>query len=547
MADLFLVPYVRAVWRELGLRLGSSGRMALFGAGAHTRWLLGVTADLPALPITCMLDDDPKDAKYLGLPVRRPDEVDTGEITLVLLSSDQWEAQLAARASELWGPSVEIVRLYQNLPLGPYDKSDHRTSALNCLRKLDVRRPLTPRQVVLISDLPRGREAKIGYALKSAGWHPVLLHGNTPDFDGKRHFDETRSYSNSYDALRLACEYSPVAYHVLVNTDYRTAETLLRHRPGYVVVDSYDLVADMYSSEFLAARPALNTQLERERLCLEEADGVCARSHEYDYLARRHGYRYRRKLSFPDGCWNQSASQEPLHDGVHVVYAGGITLEGCAGDEFATHGHRLWLARALAEQEVHFHLYPIAAGEAEPFEKTYHAFLALGEATGFVHVYQPVPVDRVGAELSRYHFGIFVYNHLSGLPGTPCPNTEAKLDNCTSNKFYDYLDADLPVIHNAAPSALLSRIVERQGVGISVRDVPGARWGEVLRSLDLGQLRCEAAQARADYDVRRRAPELTAFYESVRVDVPGRLGTGALPEGDRDYANGREEHRSALV
>ena len=59
MADLFLVPYVRAVWRMLGHRLGSSGRMCIFGAGAHTSWLLSVTDDLPRPPIECIVDDHP--------------------------------------------------------------------------------------------------------------------------------------------------------------------------------------------------------------------------------------------------------------------------------------------------------------------------------------------------------------------------------------------------------------------------------------------------------------------------------------------------------
>ena len=547
MADLFLVPYVRAVWRELGLRLGPRGRMALFGAGAHTRWLLDVTRDLPALPIVYILDDAPKGDTYLGLSVRRPTEIDITQFDLVLISSDQWEPRLAARVEELWGARVETVRLYQDLPPGPYDKSDDRAVALDKVKKLDIERPVTARQVVLISDLPRGREAKLGYALKSAGWRPVLLHGAAPDFQADRYFDGVRSYSGGHEALRLACEYSPLVYHVLVNTDYRTAETILQHRPGYIVVDSYDLVAQMYTPEFFAARPALTTQIARERYCLEAADGVCARSREYDYLARRCGYRYRRKVYFPDGCWSQGEAAKHVGEGIHVVYAGGLSLENAGGDEFAAHGYRLWLARALAEQGIHFHLYPVMVGDHRDLTTKYQEFMELGRNTGRVHVHDSVSVDQIAFELSRYDFGIFVYNHLSGLPGTRCPNPDAKLDNCTSNKFFDYLDAELPILHNAAAQSELNQMVERYGAGINLREVPVSAWGEVLKAADYERLRRGVARARQAYDVCRLAPALTAFYEDLRTPTSGSRWRDVLGEGDEEHAGRREEYRSALV
>ena len=87
MADLFLVPYVRSVWEMLRYRLGArrdsrTSVMCLFGAGAHTRWLLSVTQDLPRLPIECILDDDPVDESLAGIAVRRPVEIDVEKIAL---------------------------------------------------------------------------------------------------------------------------------------------------------------------------------------------------------------------------------------------------------------------------------------------------------------------------------------------------------------------------------------------------------------------------------------------------------------------------------
>ncbi|MBU0717430.1 MAG: hypothetical protein KJ749_04205, partial [Planctomycetes bacterium] len=261
MADLFLVPYVRAVWQMLEHRLGTAGRMGIYGAGTHTRWLLGVTDDLPRLPIECVIDDGAEQKMLGGLAVCRPNEVDIEAIDLILISSDQWEERLVDRAREHWGDRVELVRLYEGLPAGPYDKSDDRAEVLRRLRWSSADQSIPANEVVIVSDRPGPREAKIGYGLRHAGWRTVLLHRDGPRFDTRRGFDETHAYSHAWEALRLACAYRPAAYQVMVNTDYRTAELFVQHQPGVVVVDSYDLVAGMYTDEYLAACPAFAAQI----------------------------------------------------------------------------------------------------------------------------------------------------------------------------------------------------------------------------------------------------------------------------------------------
>jgi hypothetical protein len=547
MADLFLVPYVRAVWQMLGHHLGSDGRMCIYGAGAHTRWLLSVTDDLPPLPIECILDDEAPAETLAGLPVRRPDETDPDSIGLVLVSSDQWEERLAESARRHWGDRVEIVRLYEGLPAGPYDKSDDRTEAFNRVKTLSVSRPAAARQVVIVSDQPRSREAKIGYALRDAGWHPVLLHRRHPTFDASRYFDEVHHYRSQWEALRLACDYSPVVYHLMANSDYRTAEVFLSHRPGLVVIDSYDLIAGMYTEEFLDARPAYAEQIERERFCLEHADGVCTRSRECEFLEEHSGYKYRRCMFFPDGCWNEPTPQRCDSEGLHVVYSGVLVVERDNAGPFATHGYRLWLARALADQGIHFHLYPAVTLPADRFEEVFSEYRELARESGYFHLHRPLPADRIVHELSGYDLGIFVYNEFSGLRHAQCPLTPAKLRCCTSNKFYDYLDAALPIVHNAAEGSLLSQIVDKHGVGIEVRDRPVSEWGELLRGLDLKDLRARAQRARSDYDVRRQAPRLTDFYRRLRMDVGADAGESTPRFEEHGHADRRSDHRSAIV
>lgn len=548
MADLFLVPYVRTMWRLLAQRLGPGGRMCIFGAGAHTRWLLDVTSDLPSPPIEYIVDDDPKIEAICGHPVRPADGIDPASIDLVLISSDRWESRLADRAKSIWGDRVEIVRLYEGLAEGPYDKHDDRMEALTRLRSRVTLAPSVERQVVIVADQPRSREAKLGHALREAGYCAVLLCRRRPTFDATRYFDAVHSFDSTWEALRIACDYSPVAYHVMVNSDYRVAETFIRHRPGPVVVDSYDVIAGMYTAEFMNARPAYADEIERERYCLESAGGVSCRSHECDYLQREMGYVLPPTVHHADGCWNHLSNDRGFDaDGIHVVYAGKAVPERAGGDPFAAEGHKKWLAEALARQQIHFHLYPDFDSSGTGFEDHFRDYRELERRSPYFHLHRPVAPDDLIGELARFDLGIFVYNTIAAPSWAPFPLTPAKLKHCTSNKFFDYVDAALPIIHNTAPDSLLAGLVDAHGAGVSVRDVPVEAWGDTIRSLDLERLRAGAVAARSAYDVRRGAQSLIAFYERVRKNYECSLSAVADAGQEADHADSRSDHRPALV
>ena len=548
MADLFLTPYVRTMWRLLAERLGADGRLAVFGAGAHTRWLLSITSDLPRAHVRCVVDDDPKTATLYGYPVRTADEVDSATVDIVLISSDRWESRLADRARQVWGDCVEIVRLYAGLPEGPYDKRDHRAEALDRLASMSPGRRATPRAIVMIAERPRSREVKTAFALREAGWRITLLHRRDPTFDAARYFDEVRRFGTDWEALRIACDQTAVAFQVMVNSDYRLAELFLRHRPGPVVVDSYDLMAGMYTDAFFRARPAYADELARERHCLESADGLVCRSGECGFLQRERGYVPAPSVDVADGCWNLAERTAPQRgDDIHVVYVGKLVPESESADPFAAEGHKLWLAEALARQEIHLHLFPDFDSSAGAFEDRFAAYREIERRTPFVHFHAPVAPDRLIAALREFDMGIFVYNNAVAPAGDSFPLTNAKLRHCASNKFYDYLDAGLPILHNAASDSALHRLVAAHGAGVSVLDVPVERWGGVIRSSDRKRLRDGAAAAREAYDVRRSAATLTMFYERVRRDYDAdRIGASA-DSLDWDHANRRRDHRPALV
>lgn len=527
--------------------------MCLFGAGAHTRWLLEATSDLSPLPIEFILDDQSTETSIAGISVCKPGDVDPNTIDLILLSSDRWEDELADRAQSLWcdrigADQIEIVRLYEGLPRGPYEKFDDRTRALQRIRTMSATRPAKSGQVVIISDRPGSREAKIGYALKHTGWQPILFHRKALSFDADLYFDKVHRYNHEWEALHSACDYSPMAYHIMVNSDYRLAELFVRHRPGVIVIDSYDCIAGMYTDAFMAAHPDFSAQIDIERYCFQQADGICCRSREADWLEQQLGYTYRNKLHFPDGCWNRTTGSRTFDDGeIHTVYAGHI--DQMCGDRraFTAHGSKRWVAQTLADQKIHFHLYPWSTATGEEFESAFSNYRELEQSTRYFHLHTPLPPDQLIDELSQYDLAMFVYNEFVE-PDVVVQNfTSDKLSVCASNKVFDFIDALLPIVHIPAKGSFINELMERHHIRVDGLDGSSQEWGKRFRNLDFNSYQDRMIQARNDYDIRRHVYKLTDFYQALRDGKAITVSKQVENKEEYCHAGRRSEDRKTLV
>ncbi|MCA9311367.1 MAG: class I SAM-dependent methyltransferase, partial [Phycisphaerales bacterium] len=108
----------RDVWSHTLARLAQDGhqRIALFGAGRHTHWLLKEDLLNEHIEIVCIIDDQPSASTVCGVPLITPAEATARleGVTALLPSSDAFEPQLLARAHELFGhrPDLEVRRVY---------------------------------------------------------------------------------------------------------------------------------------------------------------------------------------------------------------------------------------------------------------------------------------------------------------------------------------------------------------------------------------------------------------------------------------------------
>ncbi len=122
--------YIRELWTH---RLKGVSRVALFGAGEHSNWLLDVVRNLGGASVVALIDDNAEKIREVkGLPVVLPESVARLEVEAVVISSDANELALFNRAREAL-PGVRLVRLYDSLPPGPYDKQGQLPNGIDTL------------------------------------------------------------------------------------------------------------------------------------------------------------------------------------------------------------------------------------------------------------------------------------------------------------------------------------------------------------------------------------------------------------------------------
>jgi Tetratricopeptide repeat len=326
-----------------------------------------------------------------------------------------------------------------------------------------------PNQVVFVANKPISREAKLACGLKQAGFEVVLIHHEEPNFDASRYCIETLRYRTPAEALELAWRFNPMVFHVFATWNYAMPALLIRNKPGKIVIDDYDVMAGMVKGAI--ARRDYPGNLELERYCLENADGLCCRSLEPQFAKRYMGYFYRgKKLFLLDGCWSNCAAPgnraPKISDGkVHMVYCGNISTEITGPYDYHQD-----VAVLLSSHGIHYHIYPYYAHcRAILVPKLNDYVMKNGGNPACVHVHPPVASDDLTREISRYHYGLHLMWPNPRSNQADFPYELRGFDYGSTNKIFDYMDAGLPIFVH--PGRLQKFLVERYGSGSAICDL----------------------------------------------------------------------------
>jgi len=347
----------------------------------------------------------------------------------------------------------------------------------------------------------------MAFALQNAGWQVVLLHQLEPNFNAANYFTEIHQYHNPWEALKLAVRYTPVVYHVFSNWNFSVASTFIRHKPGKIVFDDYDMMAGMVNEDF--ARKHYPGQIKLERFCLETADGLCCRSLETQYVKRYMGYEYSgKRIFFTDYCWNADLHvQKSIDDKCFTVAnVGNLYIdENCDFNHPAN--YHLKLAVLLSQRNI-------------------RSYLFIASLTADCKLF----LQKALAGNSYVRFGNMKYEQMlyklhsqcqAGLICAP-PSDMLMTDDAyrptkryygVGNKLFDYVDAILPIVMDSESKFaywLVKRYHKVFDFSVFISDL-----NECSRLIqNLWANNAEAlSQARKALSVCDQVPRLIKFYE----------------------------------
>ncbi|MCU7495316.1 MAG: hypothetical protein HF314_05745 [Ignavibacteria bacterium] len=300
------------------------------------------------------------------------------------------------------------------------------------------------------------RVSKLALMLRSRNIDVILIHHDQFPPEDPGLFTEIHEYCYLDQVLGIIKDLYPGnLFHVFSSWHLYVAYELIKDKPGRIIFDNYDCLKGFINDEFLDREyPHV---LEAERFCLENADALCCRNMETQYLKRQFNYKFRfKRLYMPDGCSSSKTRNESsrAHHKGGYVFAGGM-LSGKM--DFFDNWH-CQVGLHLSKAKLHYHIYP-SNSISEEYKGRLADFINRYSEAAYFHIHEPLPYSDLMDELTEYKYGMY-FVKVDKVVETPVRQFYG-----WGNKLYDYLEAGLLTISDSPQGAFMSWIIRRYKMG----------------------------------------------------------------------------------
>ncbi len=501
----------------------------LYGAGYMTKEIIPVLKEIERKPLYIIVTDVKNNPEKIDeIPVygleQKMDEIQEKNILVVLAVTEKYEDEMKSLLQEKNIHNITMLLQYlRRLPDYLDKQIDWHLERIKDWyfdvnnKELDesvllLNQEMNRNRVLFVVEGLMPRVIKIARALKKEGREVVLLLNGemmtNPVFfkfrdslrgEGFR----TYNYNRIEELLFLLLENKSIAVHVFSNIwagqyrDYILVQ--LQQYIGKIVFENYD-IENGFSIEFT---PEF---LQRERYCLENAVGVCYREFSLEHLIDTLKFDIKGKtIRFFDYCSDDviTCGTDSSDKELSLCYVGDIyTEEDYPGSCYACF---MEVARKCEKNRCHLHVYPPAWDE-----KRYKKFIDKDKISTYFHFHKPVAYDRLKEELSQYDYGIFPSIDDIYRKEVWVNYTKYKCIYAATNKFFDYLDAGLPIV--ARLPLKLAEFLEQKDVLINWQ-VEEYDFDYLMREKE--SMKKKVIEKREELKIGNHINELWEFYESL--------------------------------
>lgn len=498
---------------------------------------VAVSKGIPKLPFhhfqTSYIDEIGADADDVGVVIA------VGEVHQDAMISNAREAGYSniILLTDYIRTDANLMRYYQNLNYAQFcdriikrhvlEHGEKEVSEERLRRQLsewESQTDFDKKQIVYLSGHFTPRSSKIIRALHRKGFQVVvILYGASCGEDFADEIaEEGISYIKCPDEESMtfcAMQYRPLAYYLEPkwgNCIWASFMISFKSHFRPIVLGLYDVLNDGYVID----DPVL---LERERYALEHADGLVWRWFSKDYLEETKQFAYQgRSMQFHDYCggYERSDKMEVFsehEDGVLKLCSVQGAFWDFAGEGDLSPGQRGFaslkdIIRVLGNsKKCILHIY-VGRYDKAGYEAGKEIENRISNIRFFWHVGHVELMNR----LWEYDYGCEFYNEGYAPPLTEEIRYgmnryyESVNVNSESNRFYDYLDANLPIV-SIMPQKQMDFLRQY-----------GAVVGMSLQNFDIEflyknkkKLKDKAKEAKASLTADRHISKMIRFFEEI--------------------------------
>ncbi len=363
--------------------------------------------------------------------------------------------------------------------------------------------------IVFITDILQARAPRIiKWVARNGEFETILLYKThqSNQFFFKEFDINQIPFKNNYELLRILSGIKNIYVVHFFAPNSRLAFFLIAKTNLKIIADYQDVVYSYYKNnpKHKWQQKEINDEIE----VLQTAAGII--THSLEPLAIFHDYKISKRpptLFFPLFTDNDFfVSEKSIHKmtGTHLVYAGAIAGKNSADQE--TGNIKFFtLAKSLARQQIHLHLYPSPYTSQEIIDD-YKELQK--EYSTYFHLHDVVPQSQLVAEIAKYHFGIYAYfrefNNFD----------QYKFDYQTSLKTFNYLEAGLPILMSKDVKFMHWFFGRKNCViDLEINDLNNLR--ETIETKNYNVLFNNTLKAREELSLKNNISKIIDFYKKI--------------------------------
>lgn len=365
------------------------------------------------------------------------------------------------------------------------------------------------REIVMVTDFIKPRVAKIGYALRKNNFKVILLlykmnkaELNKLEF---KCFDEVIFFTDKNDVYQKCLRFNPLVYHIFAEAGANEwAAKLIKSKKklGKIVYDQYDVYRGLHEED--------NKSIyKREKFCLENADGLCCRMFETQYLKRKYGYKFKgKRILFFDYCWNKfQCKNEQRNSGkLRFIYGGRLIEENSWINRYKIEFEGFkYITKIMESNKDYFVIVPSISCK----DKKFRSYRNLSKTYQHLIIKEPMSFQQLIRYESHMDYGIDCVE----LRGELDKYIKEKNKYYATNKYFDYLDAGIPPIYGRE-GEMFGHYLEKYGgaVHCTLEEMP-EKMEELRRNRKMNKQK--AAKAREIFAIENQIERLIDFYRKL--------------------------------